>query len=134
MDLGITRYMFDAEEIKKNLQKLQDLANKPEFVFLGSYWNRKRRIDDLFCCIIGLFPDGYRKALRNKALKIDKYQSIVAFNRLTDVLTQPVLFLGEFYQYRIGEVNDLFSILAKNIIIDLDILDNEVYQDDDENE
>ncbi len=122
--------MFDAEEIKKNLQKLKNLANNPEFVFLGSYWNRKRRIDDLFCCIIGLFPKGYRDALKNKALRLDKYQSIAAFKRLSDVLTQPVLFFGEFYQYKIGEVNDLFNIIEKSIIIDMDVLDNPSAQEE----
>ena len=75
--------MQDLTETKNYIKKLHRIVNTPEFTLFGKFLAKKNRIDDVLCCVIASFPDIYKKALKNRAIRPEQFQSVAAFNRLT---------------------------------------------------
>ncbi len=118
--------MIDIEELKSYLKKLQKTVSSAELTLFGYSIAKKNRIDDLFCCIIALFPDSYKKALKNRTLRPDQFQSVTAFNRLSKVIKRPAFLLSDCYAYRLPDANDLFKLINKDIELDINRLEGQV--------
>jgi len=116
--------MYDSSETKNYIKKLHKVVSSAELTLFGYSLARKNRIDDLLCCIIASFPDVYKKALKTRTLRPGQFQSVAAFNRLSKIIKQPAFLLNSFYAFKIGEVNELFKIINRDL--DLDIRNLEI--------
>ncbi len=111
--------MADIIAIKDYLKKLQKIINfDAEFKFFSYNLIKKRKIDDITCCIIASLPESYKKMLKTKN-DIQKYSSVLSYGLLTKLLARKFFLDKNLCMVNTGEVNKLISAIIVTIERDI---------------
>lgn len=115
--------MADIITIKDYLKKLQKIINfDAEFKFGGLYLVKKRKIDDITCCIIASLPDSYKKMLKTKN-DVQKYNSVLSYGLLTKLLNKKFFLDKNLCMVNVNEVNKLIGAILVTIERDINSIE-----------
>ena len=79
--------MDKIEDIKQYLNKLLKVVKgKGEFSLFGKKLIKKEKIDDILCCLLAVFPDNYKKMVKQKQGGKVRLNSIILYNALFDAI------------------------------------------------
>lgn len=105
-------------EIKKYLKKLiSSLSTELVFSWGDAKFIKKKRIDDLLCCIEATIPQEYKNYIQRTGAK--KLQSAKAWNDLNVALKNKFFLNSDIYIIRSKEVVSLIQVLQKTFEPDL---------------
>lgn len=116
--------MADIVAIKDYIKKLQKIINfDAEFKLFGYNLVKKRKIDDMLCCIIASLPDSYKKMLRNKG-NIQEYSSMLSYATLTKFLAKKFFLDSNLCMVNVSQVNKFLSNILVTIERDIRDIEN----------
>lgn len=111
--------MADIIAIKDYLKKLQKIINfDADFKFGGIYLVKKRKIDDITCCIIASLPDSYKKMLKTKN-DVQKYSSVLSYGLLSKLLARKFFLDKNLCMVNVNKVNKLIGAVLMTIERDI---------------
>ena len=115
--------MADTTELAAYLKKLKKLIESADLTLFGSTFVNKKKIDDILCCIIAIFPDSF-KSMMKKRVSVEVYPSVASFNRLSSIIRQTIFLSKNHYVFNKGEALVLLKNICQNIDRDISKLES----------
>lgn len=114
--------MADIVEIKKFFKKLQSVINNEAvFVFFNTRLVKKSRVDDLYCCILSLLPDKYKKLINFKEGR--RPNSVICFNALKTFTTKKFFLDSNLYVVNTKKANNMIAAILSSIEQDINFVE-----------